>query len=591
MQREVERGLEPGINFFDDASSGSDWEDADAESTQRLSDAEGLSLRSSNTETTRPTKRASRGRSRRRSGMTALPPFKQPPTKRSGTDVRTDREVLSSPVDADGGKRARPVSMKRLSKDNVRVVQNRSRGNTPRNSLRSSTSIQDYIPNEVANDPPNAHVGLSKIDAIQGRHRRNTSESILADSIIDAHVMTMRALEKLNESPSSILIDSNSQQFTQRPSFTDERRHIELSPLDMADPERPAHLPAHFVRTPYPISAKKEFPKPKSRPRADAVMEDPYRGDMGGFVRLDSGFGKSVEGNQYDDTKGRHVLGLKPSQGEYDLRSRLERNKDAQGVVRSRAGSGLGSTESAVWLSLERRLWRKSSHVQHARKVVKVTIPTSLTTSSDPEQKKGSDAPVDFDDNFLAERLRAGHRSLVGNWAQRSLSARKLRHISLGQVSTWSGTLLQSSRYPSSGLLAVGAGIDVEADLKSPFTEESILKLYRTPSSGKARYTWVHWARRVALSNTTRSSDIPDSLTTVQFVHTLSLSRVLSALALMMLLSVAAAMLWIFLGPGGTGWRTAVDRQRSDRVGSGMAVGIFVLLCEGLGFGSWVWFS
>lgn len=280
-----------------------------------------------------------------------------------------------------------------------------------------------------------------------------------------------------------------------------------------------------------------------------------------------------------------------PSDGEYDLRSRLERNEEAQGIFRSRAGSGLGGTESSVWLSLERRSWQKSNRTQQARNLVKVTIPSSLTTNSDCERKKGSTKPVDFDDQFFAERLRTGHRSLAGNWFSRSFSARKLRHISLGQVNTWSGSSTQSPHHPSSGLLTIGAGIDVEADLRSHSTEEGIMKLYRNPSSGKARYTWVHWARRVALSNTARSSNVPESLTTVQFVHSLSVTRILAALTLMLIFGVAEAMMWIFLGPGGTRWRTAVGRQRDDRVGSGMAVGILVLLCEGLGFGTWIWFS
>jgi len=586
MQKEVQRGLEPGIDFFDDETSGSEWE-PEADVTQILPEGEGIGLRRLSGTTTH-TDYSSRGRSRWRSGMTTLPPFKLPPASRSGLDIRADGKSLSSPVDADGGKRARPVSLKRLSKDNVRVVQTRSRGNTPRNSLKSTDSIRSSAPIDVSQDAASTHVGLTRLEGFQGRHRRNTSESILAGSIIDAHVMTMRALESLNLLPSSILVDSNSQQFTKRPSFTEDRRHIKLSPLTSTDRERPLHLPAHFVRTPYPFSAKKEFPKPKSRPRGDAGLESPYSGDLDGFIRLDSGYGEEFESKEVDDTKGKHVLVLMTSEGDYDLRSRLERNEDAQGIIRSRVGSGLGGTESAIWLSLERRSWRKAHHVHQGRNLVKITIPTNLATSSDPEQKKGSDEPIDCDDNFLAERLRVGHRSLAGNWFRRTFSARKLRHISLGQVSTWSGRPSQSSAYASPGLLAVGAGIDMEADLRSPFTKEGIMKLYRTPSSGKARYTWVHWARRV---DTTRSSDVPDSLTSVQFVHTLSVSRILSALTLMLVLSIAAALLWVFFGPGGTGWRTTVDRQRSDRVGSGMAVGIMVLLCEGLGFGTWIWFS
>jgi len=215
---------------------------------------------------------------------------------------------------------------------------------------------------------------------------------------------------------------------------------------------------------------------------------------------------------------------------------------------------------------------------------------------------------VEFDDKFFADRLRDGYRSLAGNWFRRSFSARILKDIRLGSINTWSGTPLQPSSQ-SSGLLATGAGIDVDADARSPFTEDSLLNLYYHPTSGKARYTWVHWAQRVASTNSTQrrkqsannpfrfpeppasENELPDSVTMIQFVQSYSTLRILSALALMLLFSVAAALLWIFVGTAGSGIRSSEQNQRSDRVGSGMAIGILVLLIESLGFGAWVWCS
>ncbi|KAF1942539.1 hypothetical protein EJ02DRAFT_166599 [Clathrospora elynae] len=108
----------------------------------------------------------------------------------------------------------------------------------------------------------------------------------------------------------------------------------------MQDSDRPPHLPAHFVRTPYLFPAKKKFPKPVSRPRQRGI---------GGDVRLYSGYGDDtphiemetgMEGKELDDRKGKHVLGLVTSEGDYDLRSRLERNESAQGLVRSQRREG-----------------------------------------------------------------------------------------------------------------------------------------------------------------------------------------------------------------------------------------------------------
>jgi hypothetical protein len=268
-----------------------------------------------------------------------------------------------------------------------------------------------------------------------------------------------------------------------------------------------------------------------------------------------------------------------------------------------------------VWLSLQRKTYRQAQTCAKALRLVKVTVPSSLTASSPIKEKhpKGPAMVVEFDDKFFAERLRAGYKSLAGNWFQRAFSARKLQDIQLAQINTWSGTCSSPcSSGSATGLLAAGAGIDTDTDTKSPFSEDGLMALYSHPRIGKARYTWVHWAQRVAQSNSTNQrrrmnnafrfpapietpsnsdSDLPDTVTTIQFVHSYSTPRILAALAFMLLFSVAAAFLWIFLGSAGTGIRTGEENQRSDRVGSGMAIGILVLLLESMGFGAWIWRS
>jgi hypothetical protein len=137
----------------------------------------------------------------------------------------------------------------------------------------------------------------------------------------------------------------------------------------------------------------------------------------------------------------------------------------------------------------------------------------------------------------------------------------------------------------------VGEGINHTSDTRSPFTEESLMKLYNKPVTGKARYTWVHRARRISASNNlplVKITSPPTIITTIQFLHTPSKLRILLATLLMLTLSIAAALLWIFLGAAGTGYRKDTRRQRSDRVGSGMVVGVLVLLLESVGFAGWV---
>jgi hypothetical protein len=607
----MQRGVTPGADFFDDGSSDSEWEDSEGDFTQTFTAGEDHGMRSLVHNMNGTKISTGRGRSRQRSTITALPSFPLP-VHDSGLGTDYDDQA-SSPLDGKGASRARQMSLRRLNKDNVRLVHTRSSGDTPRDSLRSNDSDAASAIGEVAKPYPFPNLRhsddtprpLPQSPTFQGRHRRNTSESMIADSIINAHVMTMRALESLN-SPTGSISHPPGQSYLHSATTTDfpksaslsTSRHVTLSPVST---DRPAQPPAHFVKTPYPFTAKKEFPKPKSRPRQKGSHPGLDGRDAEEYARLDSAYGEEEVKDPHDDRKGKHVLGLVAIGGEFDLRSRLGRIESAQGLIRSCAGSGREGAEGVVWLSLERRTWRKSSSGGDG-KLVNVVVPKDFTTSSPErgEKKFSLSKEVDFDDKFFAERLRAAHRELAGSWFRRTFSARKLRSIRLGQTHTWSGAAAtQQPGRSVSGLLAVGEGMEHTSDTRSPFTEESLMKLYRKPVTGKARYTWVHWARRVSASNSLlthqplekSTASSPASVTTIQFLHTPSKTNLLLALLLMLILSIAAALLWIFLGAAGTGYRNDVSRQRSDRVGSGVAVGVLVLLLESVGFGAWVAFS
>jgi hypothetical protein len=233
-----------------------------------------------------------------------------------------------------------------------------------------------------------------------------------------------------------------------------------------------------------------------------------------------------------------------------------------------------------------------------------------VSKPTDNRKEKSNMVNLDFDDKYFAEQLRTSYRTLSGTWFQRTLSARKLSAIRLGQTNTWSGTSRISTQ-PASGLLATGTGINTDPDTKSPFTENGLMALYHHPASGNASYTWVHWAQRVASSNAARpqhrrrarslennlaifsqhDTELPDTITTLEFVHSLSTRRILTVLMLILAFSVAASVVWVVLGPAGTGIRVDEYRQRSDRVGSGMAIGILMLLVESVGVGAWMWCS
>ncbi|KAH6643878.1 hypothetical protein C7974DRAFT_8532 [Boeremia exigua] len=585
----MERGMSPGADFFDDQSSGSEWEDADDEDrTQTFSvDGDvGLGLGSLVHSPVRQ-QRGSRGRSRERTGLTALPRFEV--GHGEGNDLP---------------KRARHVSLTRMEKAHVKVVHNHgSNASTPRGSITSNASRESVTQSTQITKPypVDLRSGATVLhEGVQNRHRRNTSDSVIADSIINAHLTTMQALNALSPSASIPEISGHSlysvtgTELPKARSFSD-TRHIRLSPISVKDRN---NLPSHFVKTPYPFTAKKEFPKPVTRPRChnlDGRLDSGYGGD--------SGFGG--EGSNDSDIKGKHVLGLMPSGEEYDLRSRLDRNAEAQGVLRTQNTHGdMHCRESVLHLSLQ----KQSKNISRRR--ARIIIPSDFSTPG-PDRHQN----IDFDDTYLAVRLQAAHRELTGSWIKRQFSAKKLRYISLCQSSSWSDFQAMPTQLAGGAnrLLAFGAGADKE---DATFTEDKLLQLYKHPRTGKARYTWVHWARRVATSHVSPSSgpqtsgascqdsvdgkegsvihhpvsSPADAITTVQFVHTLSTLRVLVALALILATSALAALLWIFFGVG-SGWVGDFGLQAANRVGSGMALGVLALLFQSLGFGAWIWLS
>lgn len=457
--------MSPGVDFFDDQSSGSEWEDADDDDkTQTFSDDGGVGLGlGSLVHSPAKQARRSRGRSRARDGITALPPFNSEPIRHSLHDGVV-------PVDNDGSKRARHVSLTRMEKSNVKVVHNGgSNASTPRGSITSDASrdTATHFPDIMKPYPVDVRSGAAvPQEDVQGRHRRNTSDSVITDSIINAHLTTMRALKAL--SPSGSIPEISGHSFysassiepPKARSFSDSR-HIKLSPISVKDRD---NLPSHFVKTPYPFAAKKEFPKPTTRPRhhnPDGRLDSGYGGD--------SGYG--AEGStmdQYPDSKGKHVLGLVTSGAEYDLRSRLDRNAEAQRVFRTPvAHDDLHCRESVLYLSLQKH--HKASNRQRA----KIVIPSDFSTTS-PDRGQN----IDFDDKYLASRLRSVHSELTGSWFKRLLSARKLRYIRLCRTSAWSDSFSTPQHEGiASGLLASGAGTDTEEAI---FTEDKLLQLFKS---------------------------------------------------------------------------------------------------------------
>ncbi|KAF2445492.1 hypothetical protein P171DRAFT_520269 [Karstenula rhodostoma CBS 690.94] len=565
----------PGADFLVLTSDDdSEWEDVDG--TRNFSDVERMGNRVSaaTLESSRSEDREEeRGRKRHNEYLTAPPPLNQILAHDSGTESSAPARRPPS--------QARQMSLKRYSR--VNVVHNCG---SPRSSILSNVSsdviprplnvsrtvsqnIEEYPSNRLSNDTHRRY-----------RRSMSESESIRMNAFLNAHYATLQAIDSQPNSPPA---PGFSFPDTSRQRSLSEQRHIKLMPPIQTDvdPDRPPYLPAHFIKTPYPFSPRKEFPPPKTRPRKTDLYITPLSASP---------------------QKGIHVLGMAHDTA-YDPRNRLERNMSAQGLTRSppspttkherwnSARSTNSARESVIWLGLRRNRHHRASRLEP------LTIPSSLVATPQPSptfKPNLRHLAADYDDMHFARELRAAYTRLAGPWLLRVLSARKLRYIRLAQVSAWSGSYMPLGLHEEAGtLLAARGGLATPGDTAPPFTEHALLELYHAPRSGDARYTWVHWARRVAASNRrpadarshgrTRSDgeaeeDANREVTTVQFVHAFSPFKMVTVLVVMLAVAVAAAVLYIFLG----------NSERAEKVTPGMLVGVLAGGVEGVVFAAWV---
>lgn len=169
-------------------------------------------------------------------------------------------------------------------------------------------------------------------------------------------------------------------------------------------------------------------------------------------------------------------------------------------------------------------------------------------------------------------------------------------------------------------------------DLTDNFSLAKLMEHYHHPHRGKACYSWVRWAQRLStnklllpapltfpspheidpepkssctipLPDSAAMPPFPCSRTTpesgwrecscttgsgtiagLEFVEGWSWMRILAVTVVLLLLAVAATAVWVCLGPGGFD-------EVGRRVGTGLVVGILVLLIGLIGVGGWVWVS
>lgn len=276
---------------------------------------------------------------------------------------------------------------------------------------------------------------------------------------------------------------------------------------------------------------------------------------------------------------------------------------------------------------------RRSTPNSHSRTTTVTTprSPPAYSYSAHRTNEKGlpeehsQTKTADFDDESLARKLRKAYKSLAGPSLFRLFSARNLLRITIDRADSNTtdaeyGRLLNPQ---SPRVLAHHWSTD-------SFSEENLIELFRKPNLGRGKFTFVQWARSAAENNEktccdndhataapprgpdTEAADGHDSAEAdlledprhpshfptqpksihLEFILHWSARRISLALLSIILLAIAACLLWIFLGTQ-SAFESAFDvaagyRGAGDRVSTGILLGVMVLLVGLTGFGGWV---
>lgn len=208
--------------------------------------------------------------------------------------------------------------------------------------------------------------------------------------------------------------------------------------------------------------------------------------------------------------------------------------------------------------------------------VVPVTGATGAENSNSNEQPKS--APTlkkKFDDEMLFKVIRAEYnrmRGLVGTF----ISLRNVRD--LGFLSYARGSqLFKQDRGARRKTFPVNGG--------KGFAETELLAFYRRPKLGRGEHGWVEWIER--LPENSEGEDSREKVA-LELTEDWCIRKIVLALLFVVVTSLAATLLWTFLGVGGDveGFRGA-----AGRVETGAILGALVLLLGWTGVGAWILLS
>jgi hypothetical protein len=267
---------------------------------------------------------------------------------------------------------------------------------------------------------------------------------------------------------------------------------------------------------------------------------------------------------------------------------------------------------------------------RNPRRMMELTIPADLaiastgkasTSSAKQTQTEKHFETIEFDDAHFFHELRKAYACLAG--PLRFFSPRSLHKIEISHSGSCTNCRSGSanpflSPLPHCSLpVPRGPRFLISQGLTDSFSEANLLEQFHKPNIGKSQYMWVHWAHRISTTPLHLRSPAPlpptdaataetqmglthsaneggaieaDCVAGLDFVERWAVWRILAAISLALLLALAAALLWIFLGVS-SGAVHAGFRGAGDRVASGCLVGMFALVIGFTLVASWVGMS
>jgi len=238
-------------------------------------------------------------------------------------------------------------------------------------------------------------------------------------------------------------------------------------------------------------------------------------------------------------------------------------------------------------------VYSPNSRIPRVKEVI-IPGPKETVLVDDSDEKK----PVamatmrkDFDDEKLFKLIRAEYGKMRG-FAGSIASARSVKNIGVLHYSNIAELSHRGEqRFP--GMMFGAENEDLVGD--------GMLALLQDPKVGRKSHIWTEWVKRLP-GNSKSENDAREKIA-IEFIQGWSPTGIVLAVTTILMLSMAAMLLWIFLGVGnvssivpetgdaggGLKGRTRGGfRGAGDRVESGVALGVLVLLFGWTGVGAWI---